>query len=131
MPTNKILVVDNTESTRHFTRFILSSAGFRVSVATTPSEALEYVTDYSFDAIITDVLSPDLEGVELVDKIRSLDEYGSVPILMITLTSDDDSIEKGYAAGVTEWLTKPVSHKVLVDRIKQLCPAKEDDAPLF
>lgn len=131
MPSNKILVVDNADSTRHFTRYILTTAGFRVTAVTNPRDALEYATDSYFDAIITDVLTPELEGVELVKKLRGLEEYEHIPILVITLVNDEESIQQGMDAGATEWLTKPVSHKHLVDKLKLLCPARDDENPLF
>lgn len=131
MGTQKILVIDNTESTCHFTRYVLVNAGFRVLTVDKPEDALEFVTEVLFDAIITDTLSPELEGIEMVRKIRSVEGFEETPILVVSLDNREESKQKGFDAGITDWIAKPISPKKLVEILKQLCPQKDDDMPLY
>ncbi|MDH5178215.1 MAG: response regulator [Gammaproteobacteria bacterium] len=124
---HKILVVDSAESTRHFTRYVLTNVGFRVTSVTNARDALELVSEESFAAIITDVLNEEFEGIEMVQKIRSVDGFETLPILMITLCNLESAKQQAEAAGVTAWFTKPVPAKKLVEIIKDVCADMDDD----
>ena len=73
MSAKKILVIDNEDDPRHMIKHILERIGYFVEAAQTPDEALSLQSKQDFDLIITDLIMPDMDGVELCEKIRELD----------------------------------------------------------
>lgn len=116
----KILIVDAAESTRHFMRYILANAGYRVFTAISNGEALELLEESHFDAVFVDIRPPDLEGLELIQSIRTLEDYQSTPVIVVTMSRTDSLMQKGSEVGVTEWVAKPVSPAGLLDLLKKL-----------
>ena len=123
----KILVVDSSESTRVFLRFILSNAGFLVLAVKSVEEAMNEADDFPFDAVITDLLPPEMAGIQLVRELRSHKWYEDKPLIIVSLDKTESVIQQGLDAGATEWVVKPVSPNKLIALIKELCPDKEDE----
>lgn len=113
----KILAVDDSASMRQMVSFTLKKAGFEVIEAKDGVEALEYITQTSFDLVITDVNMPNMDGITLISNIRELDNYRFVPILMLTTESGLEKKSAGKAAGATGWIVKPFNPDQLLATI--------------
>lgn len=124
---NKVLVVDNAESTRQFMRYILDNAGYLVAAIKSAEEALELTDEVEFDAVLTDLLTPEFAGIDLIRELRADERYESIPIIVVSLNKTEAVMQQGFEAGATEWVVKPVSPHRLIDLMKQLCPRKEED----
>ena len=117
----KILAVDDSASMRQMVVFTLKKAGYSVVDAKDGVEALEIAKTQSFDAVISDVNMPNMDGITLIKHLRGLPAYKFTPILMLTTESGSDKKLEGKAAGATGWIVKPfnpdqllaVIHKVI------------------
>lgn len=124
---SKVLIIDSGESTRSFMRFVLVNAGHRVVVAKTGVQALELVEDELFDLILIDLHLPDIDGYDVIKQLRTISTFGTKPILAVNPLYNDVAPERGKDAGVTQWITQPVSPKKLVEMVKDLSIKMEDD----
>ena len=116
----KILVVDDDTVFQQVMVECLRSIGHQnVSVATSAIEALEIVQSQSvgFDCILLDIQMPDMDGIGLCHALRSLRTYRRVPIVMVTSQSAKHYIDDAFAAGATDYVTKPLDRLELKARI--------------
>jgi DNA-binding response OmpR family regulator len=122
------MVVDDDTDIVQILRFYLNRAGFRVVSATNVAEALDQLVACRPDLITLDISlsdEPDA-GYALCQMIRAggqddaLRPFANLPILMLTGRSSADDKARGFAAGATDYLTKPVQRDVFIHRIQQL-----------
>ena len=87
----KILVVDDSPTVRSLERFILKSAGFDIEVACNGIEALEKIYEGKYELIVTDVNMPKMDGLRLVKTLREQEAYKTIPIIIMTTESEEDT----------------------------------------
>ena len=103
-----ILTVDDSRTARAEIRQTLEADGHRVLEAADGKRALEVLSAVPpVDLIITDLYMPEIDGFSLVRKIRRLEHYRSIPVVMLTIESEAEMRRRGSVAGVSEWLVKP------------------------
>lgn len=117
-----ILAVDDSKTMRDMVSFTLKGAGYEVMLAEDGAHALTVLGNKPVDLIITDVNMPNMNGIELVEKLRANMTYKSVPILILTTESDDSIKNKGRAAGATGWIVKPFVPDKLLKVVGKVCP---------
>jgi len=110
----QLLIVDDSTSMRQMVAFALSSAGYAVHEAEDGQAALDKAKGQKFDAVVTDVNMPRMDGIELIRQLRQLPDYKFTPLLMLTTESGADKKQEGRAAGATGWLVKPFEPAQLV-----------------
>ena len=115
-----ILVVDDSASMRQMVAFALSSAGFQVTEAEDGLVALDKARGAHFNAVVTDVNMPNMDGISLIRELRGLPDYRFTPLLMLTTESAADKKAEGKAAGATGWLVKPFNPEQLVATIHKV-----------
>ena len=116
----KILIVDDDRELLRLIAFPLHRAGYETVGATDGSQALEKVRTEKPDLMILDIMLPGLDGIEVCKRLRGHPETVTLPIIMLSaLTAVDDKI-KGLEAGADEYLTKPISPKEVVARVRAL-----------
>ncbi len=121
----KILAVDDSPTMRRIIINTLKRAGFNdVAEATDGKDALAKMKVEDFNFIITDWNMPEMDGLTFVTNIRSSDEFGSLPILMVTTRSVKDDIVQAMKAGVNSYIVKPFTPDTLKDKIMQVLQAK-------
>lgn len=103
----KILIADDSKTTRQVLNFSLSDAGFAVTEAVDGMDALRCLDDESFDLLITDLKMPRLDGLELTRKVRTMESYRHLPIIILTTESSEEKKLEGKAAGASCWVVKP------------------------
>jgi CheY-like chemotaxis protein len=116
MHTRILLVEDTPELQRLFTR-LLEHHGFEVCVAADGREALDRLAVFVPDVVLTDLMMPVLDGVELIRRIRSMTALDGVPVLVMTAAGSAEAQRAARAAGAVDVLTKPLDGRTLVDRI--------------
>ncbi|MFI3223181.1 MAG: response regulator [Methylococcaceae bacterium] len=109
-----ILAVDDSRSLRQMVVFSLKSAGYLVVEAEDGVDGLEQAQKQVFDVVLTDQNMPRMDGLTLIENLRSLPEYQKTPILMLTTEAGDEMKAKGRAAGATGWLVKPFDPERLI-----------------
>jgi two-component system, chemotaxis family, chemotaxis protein CheY len=104
---NKVLVVDDSESMRLLVTMILESAGHEVARAVDGTDALKLLDGRDFDLILTDLNMPNMDGISLISHVRTMERYKGVPIIMLTTESLTSIKEQARMAGATGWIVKP------------------------
>jgi two-component system KDP operon response regulator KdpE len=122
-----ILVVDDEPRMIHFIRMNLELEGYRVIQANNGLEGLDKVRDELPDLVVLDVMMPDLDGFET---LRILRETSAVPVIMLTVKSEEDDIVRGLRLGADDYVTKPFSPRELSSRIQALLRRAELPAPI-
>lgn len=102
-----ILIVDDSESIREVVNFTLENAGYNVLVGDDGTTAMEFIDGREIDLIITDLHMPQMNGIELIKKVRAHENYKRVPILFLTTESQKERKMEAKAAGATGWIIKP------------------------
>lgn len=111
----KILAVDDEKRMVRFIQLNLEQDGFQVITAYNGKEALEQVRTQLPDLVLLDIMMPDINGFEVLKKIR---EVSSVPVIMLTAKGEEDDRIQGLELGADDYITKPFSPRELVSRIK-------------
>lgn len=129
MDNQTILVVDDSLTMRMMNQMLLTRASYEVLVAASGEEALEIVADQVPDLVLLDVIMPGLNGFETCAAMRALPTMTDTPILMLTTRSEPENVEKGYAAGATDYLTKPIDNDEIFTKLRDhLADAKRSES---
>jgi CheY-like chemotaxis protein len=108
------LIVDDNPMNREVTAALLAAQGFDTLTATNGAEAIERLLDRDFDLILMDCQMPVMDGIEATRRIRALPSArAGVPIIGLTGQSDEGDRETGLAAGMSDYLVKPVAPSAL------------------
>ncbi len=116
----KILVVDDSLSMQKMVSLTLKTAGHEVVEASDGQQALAIAQKEAVDLVLSDVNMPNMNGIELCEKIRKLPSHKFTPILMLTTESAGDIKMKGKAAGATGWLVKPFNPSQLLATVQKV-----------
>lgn len=111
----KILVVDDEKRMVRFIQLNLEQDGFQVVTAYNGEEALDQVRTQLPDLVLLDIMMPDINGFQVLEKIR---EVSTVPVIMLTAKGEEDDRVRGLELGADDYITKPFSPRELVSRIK-------------
>lgn len=101
-----ILLADDDADTRELLQVILHHAGFRVSVASDPAEVMQLLATDRFDVLLLDNWMPEVTGVELCRRIRSIDH--TIPIYFCSGAVTEADKKAAFSAGAQGYLVKPV-----------------------
>lgn len=114
----RILVIDDEAGVRELISDALSMSDFSSAQAIDGLEALSLLRREKFDLLILDINMPKLDGLALLEKLRS--EGTSIPVLMLSARADKSDINSGLRIGADDYLTKPFSIEELVLRVKAI-----------
>lgn len=118
---DKVLVVDDSQTVRQQVQFALSQAGYEVVEAEDGLDGWEKLTgDDGIGLIICDVNMPRMNGLELVEKIHESGNYSNVPIVMLTTEGAPALIQRAKKAGAKGWVVKPFKAELLVKATQKL-----------
>ncbi|MCM8530542.1 MAG: response regulator [Lentisphaeraceae bacterium] len=116
---SKIFIVDDSMVTRELIKKTLSFLGVNTFEATSGTDALEMLkSGLTVDLIITDMNMPGMNGTELTWKIRHLDNFHSVPIIMLSGDTKMANILNYFKAGISDYLCKPFISEELIARVR-------------
>ena len=102
----RILVVDDSLTTRTLERYILEAAGYEVDVAADGSEALSRLHERHYDALVTDVDMPRLDGISLAERVREQPVLRDLPVILVTSLDSADDRTRGLQAGADAYIVK-------------------------
>lgn len=115
--TGKLLVVDDDHLNREMIRRRLRHMGFEIVLAKDGLEALEALERESFDLVLLDVLMPEMDGFETLDRIRNHETWRLIPVVMLSALDDTDTTARCITAGAEDYVPKPFNSVVLRARI--------------
>lgn len=113
------LVVDDSASMRQLVSSTIKGAGHSVLVAENGKDALGKLGDGKIDIAITDLNMPDMDGIELIKRLRSMPSLKFIPIIMLTTEAQEAKKREGKQAGASGWIVKPFSPEQLLDVINK------------
>jgi two-component system alkaline phosphatase synthesis response regulator PhoP len=116
----KILIADDEPDILEILNYNLSAEGYTVITAKDGDEALELARRYKPDLIVLDVMMPRKTGLEVCQILRSQPEFAQTLILILTALSDESTHVKGLEMGADDYVTKPISPKILLSRVNAL-----------
>ena len=111
-----ILIVEDNKDMRDYIRSILAEY-YNVMEASNGEEALQVLKTSNIDFVVSDLMMPVMDGMELSHRIRSDFSISHIPILMLTAKTSDEARLEGYKAGVDSYLLKPFDENLLLARI--------------
>ena len=120
MADEKILIVEDDESLRQFVRSQLEAQGYRVVTAGDGEEALRLLGREVPDAIVLDLVLPDLDGLTLCRRLRAKPETASLPILVLSGKGDQVDEVLSLELGADDFMTWPYNEQELIARLKGL-----------
>ncbi|MEG4045329.1 hybrid sensor histidine kinase/response regulator [Microcoleus sp. Pol17_C1] len=116
-----ILLAEDSIATRTQEKRILEGAGYEVVTAVDGLDAFHKLKTRDFDAVISDIQMPNLDGLALTIKIREQKEYSELPIILVTSLASDEDKKRGADAGANAYIPKGTFNQdVLVDTLKRL-----------
>src|SRR5664279_3821045 len=118
-----ILIVDDSEFVRSYHSYILQQAEFDVITAVDGSDGLEKLYTNPCDLVLTDINMSNMDGYELIRRIRADGKYGSLPIIIVSTESEARDKMKGFEAGANLYIVKPSSPEMMVENIRMVLTA--------
>jgi len=123
-PQFSILVVDDNENIREVLAVILSGSGYRCESAKNGLDAMQRVRQSRFDAVVTDLEMPEMDGIALTREIRQ--QFSSLPVMVMTGHSDEEYRESAFRAGAKEFLSKPFDIPDLIKKLHGMLPGHKE-----
>jgi len=116
----KVLVVDDDQHIRELVRMKLQSAGHEVITAVDGEEGYNLAVQELPGLVLLDIAMPKMTGLEVCEKLREGASTSTLPIVLITARSSESDVEKGFAAGADDYITKPFSPRELLARLEAI-----------
>ncbi|HZC93987.1 MAG TPA: SpoIIE family protein phosphatase [Mycobacterium sp.] len=110
-----LIADDNADMRAHLDRVL--STHWRTVLVADGQEAIETTLRLRPDAVVTDVMMPQLDGFEFVAAIRADPELAATPVLMLSARAGAEAVSEGYSGGADDYLPKPFSSRDLIDRV--------------
>ena len=118
-----ILIVEDDERIASLVRAGLEEHGYNVMVAYDGEAGKKLVLQNDYDLIISDIILPKINGVDLCKQIRATKP--NIPVILLTALNTTDDIIEGFDAGANDYLTKPFDFRILLVRVKALLNRNE------
>ena len=114
---SKVLVVDDIKTNCDVLKRRLENNTFLVEVSMSGKDALEKIAKEKFDLVLLDVLMPEVNGLEVLIKIREEYSADKLPVIMVSSFDDVESISKCIQLGASDYLPKPVNSTILTQKV--------------
>ena len=117
-----VMVVDDSRIMRNIVKhtFDLLKIPVNYLEAADGIQALQLLLGNRVDLILLDWNMPNLLGIDFLKKIRSMDQYKSVPVIMVTSEAAKLNVVEAVKAGVTAYITKPINDKIFLEKISSI-----------
>ncbi|MDE1464671.1 hybrid sensor histidine kinase/response regulator [Spartinivicinus poritis] len=117
----RILVVDDSITTRTLEQNILESVGYKVSVTVDGLQAWKLLQQESFDLIVADIQMPEMDGFQLTEKIKSNEKYASIPVIIVSSLANEEDQRRGLAVGADAYIVKgQFETKILLETVSRV-----------
>lgn len=115
----KILIVEDYPVTQRVLSLTLKNSGHDVQIASHGLEALEKLGLSPVDLILLDIAMPEMDGLELLRRLRKDKRYNALPVIMLTASGQDEDRQAALNIGADGFLTKPTSSRALLETIQR------------
>lgn len=118
----KILVVDDEPNNQRILTYTLNKAGYESTALADGENALRWLEVNTPDLAILDVSMPGMDGITLLEHIRTMPQFARLPVIVLTGSGDDDERLRAERLGIQAFLTKPASSKTVLEVVGSLLP---------
>lgn len=117
-----VLIVDDDQYLLELLEFNFDSEGYDVVCHGDGQEGLDYLRETNDvpDAIVLDLLMPDVDGMEFLRQRAEIDRLPQIPTIILTGIDDEETLAEAFELGVDDFVTKPFSPKALITRVNHL-----------
>jgi CheY-like chemotaxis protein len=124
-----VLIVDDNPDSIMVLRTILESKDFKVLSAGNGREALSVMEGQIPDAVLLDVMMPELSGIDVLKRMRSNAATARIPVILVTAKGQDEDLLDGYQHGADYYITKPCTAKQLLYGLSMVLGRSVAEAP--
>lgn len=117
---NKILLVDDDLNLHRLVKTALESSDCDVIACDNPVQAFEILKTFVPDIIISDIMMPEMDGIEFFNKLTKISQFETIPFLFLTASKDDSVAEEVMSRGAIDFLIKPYNLKALKAKVQSL-----------
>ena len=117
-----MLVEDNPQLLRFLSDEFAKD--YNVYTATNGIEALKVTEEYPIDIVVSDVMMPEMDGIELCDRLKNNLATSHIPVILLTAKSDEESTMAGFKSGAEAYVAKPFDPQLLALRVKNILRAR-------
>jgi len=114
----KVLLVDDSSTMLVFERLMLGPE-LEIATATNGKQALEAVQRERPDLILLDVMMPVMNGMECLAQLKSAPQTMDIPVIMVTTRGETENIERCFALGCDDFVTKPINRGELMSKVQR------------
>ncbi len=118
MSKQTILIVDDEQDLLDLIEYNLKQQGFEVLTADNGNRGIQIARDEKPNLVLLDVMMPQMDGIEVCDRMREDHDLKHIPIIFLTARSDEKTEIEGLNKGADDYITKPISTSKLISRIK-------------
>ncbi len=115
----RILIVDDDRTNLIFLKEIIVN-GYEMELTTSGEGALAAIDSFNPDVLLLDVMMPGIDGYEVCRKIRALERFSHLKIIMLSARAMSDEQTKGFEAGADDYIIKPYSHDEILRKIESI-----------
>ncbi|MFN3739877.1 MAG: response regulator [Thermodesulfovibrionales bacterium] len=119
-----VLVVDDSLSVRKYLTLFLEARKFRVLTATNGAEAINMLEENDVDLVITDLEMPVMHGYELIHRLKTLQRWRDIPVIVLTSRSAEKHKVKALQSGVKDYLVKPFEERAMLEVLRKYLPVQ-------
>ncbi|MEB3311529.1 MAG: response regulator [Snowella sp.] len=120
-----VLIVDDDSSLRSLLKLAMKGEGYRTEEAVNGQEGLHKYQQLQPDIVLLDAMMPEMDGFTCCQQLRQLPQGENATVLMITFLDDQESVDQAFAAGATDYITKPIHWGVLSQRVRRLIQTQQ------
>ncbi len=114
-----IMVVDDDELMRKSFKTVLVAENYKLMFASSGVEALRILGKRRPDLILMDMMMPDIDGIETVRRIKSVEQFSTIPIIMVTGNSEKNVVTTCLRVGAAGFVVKPFNREIFLDKIRK------------
>lgn len=112
-----ILLVDDLKQNLKLLTLILEAEDYQTSCALSGKDALERLNVLKPDLILLDLMMPDMNGLEVCERIKSNPDYQNIPVIFLTASQEENHLVQAYKVGANDYVTKPFKKSELLTRV--------------
>jgi len=125
----KILIIEDDEDIRALEVFNLKQEGWKIYEAESAEIGLEQIKTSVPDLVLLDLMLPGISGLDFCRKLKSMDDYKAIPIIMVSAKGEEADIVSGLELGADDYVSKPFRPRELVARVRAALRRKNDSVP--
>lgn len=116
----RVLIADDSPVMRGMLRQFLEKNNYTVDEAVDGDEVVALMQEKTPELVLLDAKMPKMDGFTACEDLRSIPEFANIPVVMVTALEDDWAVDRAFAAGADEYITKPLHWAVMRHRIYQM-----------